>query len=192
VQGVHKKRELGGIMDSPFYVSGFAMITAIAAPWIMAGQLNRNNRKVKEEDYRRSDAVAARAADDYKALLGKQEEVAAQAREAARLLAASTKEAQESAHLTEAKLDQIHTLVNSNLTAAIVDQLDARKTMLTLLLETVESKKLVGSKPSPETLEVIAATKIKVAELEAQVADRMQQTNLASAKLAVDLKKLPT
>ena len=80
-----------------------------------------------------------------------------------------------------AKLDQIHTLVNSNLTAYMQDTLDARRAYLVLLLSTPN--------PSADAQGFIATTRAKVAELEAQLNDRKKQTDVAARRLDADLKE---
>ena len=182
-------------MESAVYVSAFAMVTAIFAPWLMASQLNRNARKVKEEDYKRQDEVAARVEQIAGRTNAKQDESARLAQEAARLLLIhnikadeAAERAEASAAVRDAKLDQIHTLVNSNLTAALKDQLDARKAMLALLLETVGTKKEIGAEPSADMMALIDDAQKKVAELEAVMLDRLKQTDMATARLEIDLK----
>ena len=95
----------------------------------------------------------------------------------------------DSSHTQSAKLDQIHTLVNSNLTASLKDQLDTRRAYLIVLTESIAYKKTAGEVPSSETLGFIDATKIKIAELEAQLADRLVQTTRAESQLKVDKEK---
>jgi hypothetical protein len=82
-----------------------------------------------------------------------------------------------------AKLDQIHTLVNSALTASLADQLDARKAYLVVLNESSNKK------PSAETLGFIDKTKEKIDELETALANRLEDTKRAEAQLKIDMKK---
>jgi hypothetical protein len=88
-----------------------------------------------------------------------------------------------------AQLTQIHTLVNSSLTAAKQDELDTRRSNLVLLQKTVDADRRSGEEPSKETLALIDATKIKIAELAAQLEDRKRQTEEAAQQLQVDLRK---
>jgi hypothetical protein len=80
-----------------------------------------------------------------------------------------------------AKLDQIHTLVNSNLTAYMQDTLDTTRAYLALLLSTPT--------PSSEAHALILATRAKVVELQAQLNDRKKQTDTAARQLNVDLRE---
>jgi len=175
-------------MDSAIVIAGFAMVSSMVTPWILSYQ----RRSEKEQDYKRQDEVATKAAKASEVLLESQQQLVHQNDSTAALLLKSNTKAEASAKVQEAKLDQIHTLVNSNLTAAMQDQLDALKAMLVLLLETVDLKHAAspGAAPSKETVTTIAATKTKIAELSAQLEDRLKQTTFASAKLAVDLGKL--
>ena len=88
-----------------------------------------------------------------------------------------------------AKLEQIHTLVNSNLTAALENELDARQTTLTILTEVEESKKAQGIQPTANSPVLIEFTRKKVAELTSQLAERKMLTDLAVAKMTADLKQ---
>lgn len=73
---------------------------------------------------------------------------------------------------TESKLDEIHTLVNSNMTAALESELSAHKASLALLEETITLKNDLGTAPSRETLKRVQDIKRKIAELEAKLRDR--------------------
>jgi len=78
------------------------------------------------------------------------------------------------------KLDQIHTLVNSNLTAAMESELGAHSAALVLMQEIVDLKRLSGKSPTAQSLEAIKITSAKVAELRAQLDDRIKQTVVAN------------
>jgi mannitol-specific phosphotransferase system IIBC component len=95
-------------------------------------------------------------------------------------LIVETKRVAETAETQGRKLDQIHTLVNSNLTAAMESELGAHKAGLVLMQEMVDLKRLSGKSPSAESLEAIKITGAKVAELRAQLDDRIKQTVVAN------------
>lgn len=82
----------------------------------------------------------------------------------------------DAAEIVDAKLNQIHTLVNSNLTAAMESELSAHKANRALLVEAVEAKQALGQDPDEETLGMINTVKVKIAELEAKLRDRMRST----------------
>lgn len=87
-----------------------------------------------------------------------------------------------------AQLRQIHTLVNSNLSASIQSDYEGRQANLVLLLEAVDAKKRLGIEPSQEALAVIAAMKIKIDELSAVLVDRAKQTAEAARQFQVETK----
>ena len=74
-----------------------------------------------------------------------------------------------------AKLDIIHTLVNSNLTAAMQAEFDARNAEFITLVELTDLKRASGKQPSQGTLERIAATKAKIGELRATLDNRQRE-----------------
>jgi hypothetical protein len=148
-------------------ISILAAVSGVISPLLMAWLTNRNAARMKVADYKRQDAVAEQ-------LRIRQDEIARKADEAS---GAALRLAQ----VQGAKIDQIHTLVNSNLSAAMQDQFDARSATLALL-------KAV-SNPSNEVLGQIDANKAKIAELSKELADRKAQTQTAAKQLAVDLEK---
>lgn len=86
----------------------------------------------------------------------------------------------ETAEIVDAKLDQIHTLVNSNMTAAMESELYAHKANRVLLDEAVGSKRALGQEPSEETLAMIDTVTAKIAELEAKLKDRIRTADQAN------------
>ena len=90
----------------------------------------------------------------------------------------------QSAKVQEAKLDQIHTLVNNNMTAAMEDQLEARKSSLASLQEIVALRKESGASPNPDSVAAIESIKEKIGDLEAQLSDRLKATKIATQELA--------
>jgi len=137
------------------------ILSATVSPIIMSLINNRNRRKEKQEDYARQDAVAEQAA------------------KAAKLLVAANERVADTAKVTNGKLDVIHTLVNSNMTAAMQAELDARLENLALLLEVVEMKRAAGHSPNEETLVLIETTKRKITELKSSLGDRLKQSSEA-------------
>lgn len=138
-----------------------AAVVSVFSPWLLARQLNAQALRLKAEDYARQDVVAERAA-------------------------AANKQAAEVANVQVAKLDQIHSLVNSSMTAAMEKELLATELNLTLLEELAQA---TGKPPSSFAAERIVATKIQIAELKAKLADRLKQTTAAAVQLSVDMKK---
>jgi hypothetical protein len=167
------------------YLALIVAIPAMMSPLLMAWLTNRNRAQEKTEDYARQDAVAAKA-----------ELAARKVAEAAELLLASNaqvaKAADEASKATNTKLDVIHTLVNSNMTAAMQAELDSRRIALALMLEVVELKKTAGSSPTAEALEAVGAAKGKIVELEAALNDRLKQSKeiekIQNDKMVANLK----
>lgn len=142
-----------------------ALLVAVIGPLLLSW-LNGRQRKVeKREDYVRQDEIANRAT-----------EVAEQAKKAAVLLVEDNrrvaKTAAAAAQQTFGKLDEIHTLVNSNMTAAMQAELDATVREVAMMREVVALHKAAGRKPSAEAAAAIAATEAKIAELRATLEDR--------------------
>lgn len=123
-----------------------ALLAGVASPYLISWQTNRQRRQERLDDYARQDAVADR-------LLRGQEL-------AARQVAAT-------AQKTDQKLEVIHVLVNSNMTAAMQAALDATVTMLAVM------RRLNILEPTAELGADIEATKQKIAELQAAVNDRL-------------------
>ena len=71
-----------------------------------------------------------------------------------------------------AKLDVIHTIVDGGITASMRAELDATVRELATMREVVDLKRALGQEPTPEALTAIEATRVKVAELSAKLADR--------------------
>ncbi len=182
---------------------------SVCSPILLSLLNGRQRRQERLEDYARQDAVAAKAAEaaallkaEQAATTAKVDAAAVQAQEAARLLkieqittaakadtaidlmAESNRAAAERTKIQNAKLDQIHSLVNSNLTEALESELDAHKTLLAVLL--VLAAKEDGN---AEALVRIDATRAKIAELQAKLSDRLNVTKQAAARLLIDESK---
>lgn len=157
-----------------------AVVCSIIAPVVIALVGNRDRRLARSEDWARQDVIAERAQQYADAQAARQTLIAERVAEVAA-------EAEKTSKLQTARLEQIHTLVNSNLTAALQDQLDTRKENLVLLRESMAVKQYSGIAPSLETLAVIETASARIAELEAQMKDRLKSTEEAEAKLQKDM-----
>lgn len=159
-------------------IVAFGTIATVAGPIILAWLLGRQRRAEKREDYARQDAVAARVTE----AADKAETVAKQAAEAARLLvdsnAAAALVAAQTAAVTNDKLDQIHTLVNSTLTAAIEAQLEATIEQLRMMRDALAGQTVVPS------VEAMTRLEEKIATIRASLYDRLAQTKLAQEQIA--------
>jgi hypothetical protein len=82
------------------------------------------------------------------------------------------------------QLHQIHTLVNSNLTASMRAELEATVRDAASLREVIALKAASGLEPSREATQQLDATDARVAELRAAIGDRLQATEVADAEAA--------
>lgn len=121
-------------------------------------------REEKQADWARQDQVANR-------LTERQDAIARQAAEAARLLVVNNELVAETSASQGAQLDVIHTLVNSTLTGAKQATLEALQGQL-LLLERF----------TPEDADLIDAAQAAIAELRAELSDRTTQTEIADSQ----------
>lgn len=80
--------------------------------------------------------------------------------------------------VTNDKLDIIHVLVNSNMTASMQAELDATVRELAMMHEVVDLKRKAGHEPTAAALIAIDATEAKVTELKAALDDRLQQNDV--------------
>ena len=165
-------------------VSG--IVTAVGSPALLAYLTNRQRRAEKAEDYARQDEVARRAAEAARLLAVRQDAAAAKAAEAARLLQKAQVEsiartdevarlAAAAAAATDSQLRQIHTLVNSDMTAARQSELDQTRITLIMLRKVVALHEAAGRAPTADDLAAIETTEGRVRELEAILADRLVQ-----------------
>ena len=135
-----------------------AIFTSITAPLILAHRTDKMHREDREADYARQDALAARLVEQNKA----------------------------AAEVTNGKLDTIHTLVNSNMTAAMQSELDSVRRELVLMHEIIDLKRSAGTEPTKEALRAISATRDRIDELAAALEDRQQATDRIEAKEQAD------
>jgi hypothetical protein len=131
-------------------------ICSTVGPVLVALVQSRNRRKEKAQDYAREDAVAERAA------------------VAARLLAVNTQKVVDSTQETHDKLDVIHVLVNSNMTAAMQAELDATVREAAMIQEVIDLKRNHGIEPTVEALATLESARKKISELRAELADRLR------------------
>jgi hypothetical protein len=169
-----------GIPDVLWYAVIIAIFSLIS-PLILARVTARNTRLDRAEDWARQDAVAAKAAHAAELLLASNTRMAEKAAEAARLLVADNKEVAKTTGLIITKLDVVHTLVNSNMTAAMQSEYDAVKRELVLMKELIALHQSAGREPSPDALTEVKITEGKVAELNATLKDRLKATEEAAA-----------
>ncbi len=142
-----------------------AVVVSVIAPVIQSHFVNRARRYEKKLDWQRQDEVAAKA------------------EEAAKLLLAANELVAENANVINGKLDQIHTLVNSNMTAAMKAELEATVQKLVLMRKIVDRDRADDIKVLPEALKAIRDVEEKIEELTATLNDRLRQTAIADSKV---------
>jgi hypothetical protein len=149
-----------------------ALTAAFSSPLILAWLTGRQRSLEKREDWRREDEVAARAAQAARLLLDSQERVARKVAEVATTTAKASSG-------VSAQLNQIHTLVNSNMTLAMDNELVAYRSNLVLLkAEQMRS-------PTPELVVAIGLMSAKITELDAQLHDRKVATDIAQRQVGI-------
>jgi polyhydroxyalkanoate synthesis regulator phasin len=170
-----------------------AVFTSITAPLILARRTERMHREDQLADYQRQDQVAKVAAETAAAAALQVQEVATLAAEAAARLEAAQAESirrtDEVARLTasqavqtDRKLDaidaqakRIHTLVNSDMTAARQSELDQTRAMVAVLRRVTSLAQEKGTAPDPRDMEALSTADARVGELEQILADRLHQ-----------------
>ena len=132
----------------------------------------RLHREDRDAEWARQDEVAARAAQTADAIAAAQQGAADRAAEAARLLLENNERVAQTQLETNGKLDVIHTLVNSSMTAAMQSEFDAVTRELAMMREVVELKRATGMEPSTAALAAIDVTETKLSELADALDDR--------------------
>jgi len=145
-------------MDPSVQIAMIVAAFGFAGPVIMSLVTYWVHRNETLRDYARQDAVAAR-------LLISNERVAETAKTAADGLV-----------VTNAKLDMIHTLVNSQMTAALQAELAATQRELAMMREVISIKSAAGHQPNIDTLSEVKAIEGKVLELKSKLSDRFDPT----------------
>jgi hypothetical protein len=146
-------------------VAAVIVCAAAVALVLLVRATNRERREDRALDLKRQDAVAE------------------QARETAALLLESNKRFAAVTRTTNSKLDSIHTLVNSNLTAAMLAELGATEAGLDLMRELTADRSARGIEPSPEATARINATEKRVDDLREQVEARQDADRTAKRQV---------
>jgi len=149
------------------------IFASITAPLILAHRTERMHREDQLSDYQRQDAVAKAAAD-----------AAAAAHKAATVIQEHTAVTVVKLNDANEKLDVIHGLVNSNMSAAMQSELDALVTSLAMMREVIDLKRSGGSEPTEESLIALRDTEAKISELKTTVAERLTQAETIATQAA--------
>jgi hypothetical protein len=161
-------------------IVALAAVLGASLPTYLSG---RQRREEKVQDWARQDAVAAQAAEAARLLEERQNETERKAAEVARQLQAANKLVTQQNAVTNGKLAQIHELVNSNLTSQMEEGHASLVQQLVLMREVVRLNHEAGRAPESPALAAIAAIESRVAELGAQLRDRAQATAIANAQV---------
>jgi hypothetical protein len=166
----------------------FVAVLVLAGPLLLSWLTQRHSRQTKADDNARLDLVAERAEEAARLLAERQDAAADRAAEAAQALVAANAEvaavAARAAEVVGDKLDVIHTLVNSSLTAAVQAELDATIRELAMMHEVMELRQAAGKPPSPEREDAVAATEARIVEVRLQLDDRARQQAIANVQVA--------
>jgi uncharacterized membrane protein len=154
-----------------------ALVVAVIGPILLSWLNNRHRRQERDADWARQDAVADQAAEAAALLLAAQEKTIAATDEVAVL-------AKQTAESTDAQLRQIHTLVNSDMTAARLNELTQTRATLAALRKIIRLDEDAGRRPTSEDLLVVETTEARIVELEAILADRAAQQKIAERDVA--------
>lgn len=155
-----------------------SIFASVTAPLILAHRTERMHREDQLADYQRQDKVAAAAA-----------AAAVAAQEAARVAQAQAQVAQSQAVDAASKLDdlsaqtqRIHTLVNSDMTAARQEELDQAESLIVVLQRVIQLAKDKGIMPDPSDTDALERTTRRRDQLELILADRMAQFHASEAE----------
>jgi hypothetical protein len=88
--------------------------------------------------------------------------------------------------ITNTRLTQIHTLVNSEQTAGMIREAASLRREHVLMSEMIELRKAAGHEPGTSTIKALDATAIRIKELDDTIKDRQAQTALAEDQLKKD------
>jgi hypothetical protein len=171
-----------------------ALIVSVFAPLILAWVTGRQQRMSKQQDWDRQDALAKRAEDAAAALAERtaaalrksQEDAAAAVSRVSDRLAANQAEvmrrgdevarlAAKSQAETNTQLKQIHTLVNSDMTAARQEELNQTRQALDALQRIIARDYEDERAPSEADLAAVVEKEARIEELTAILADRRVQ-----------------
>jgi hypothetical protein len=157
-----------------FLISLTVAIPAFLGPWIAIRANGRERRKDQAATWAREDEVARQVARTADLLLETQQESIRRTDRVAEHVASA-------ASAAEAKLDAIHTLVNSDMTAARQSELDQTRVTLVMLRKVVALDHAAGRKPSAQDVATIEATEARIAALQTILADRLAQQQAVEA-----------
>jgi len=141
-----------------------SIFASVTAPLILAHRTERMHREDQLADYQRQDKVAAAAA-----------AAAVAAQEAARVAQAQAVDAASKLDDLGAQTHRIHTLVNSDMTAARQEELEQAESLIVVLQRVIQLAKDKGIMPDPSDVDALERTQRRRDQLELILADRLAQ-----------------
>lgn len=158
-----------------FFSSTLAVALPLWIPLLMASRRKTKDaeelQKAKQKDWEREDEVARRV-----------EAAADKLEKSDAAIAATAVQVNGKLDKLQAGSEVIHGLVNAGMTAAKQKELDSKRNELALMNELVDFKRHQGHEPTPETLGSIKAMSERIAELQTEVQDRLDQQAAIDAK----------
>jgi len=191
--------------DAPDQIVTIAVIGAVSAgigvgSTILMNFMNNRARAKDNADKAKADAAALVAANARLDVIDRRaredrDEVKRQAAAAAALLRENTARVEEATReatktlasatkTTNDKLDVLHTLTNSNYTAAKVAELAATERELAMMHLVAEMSRSAGREPTAKALAAIDATESRVVELRDEIAERHKQAQVVEDQQA--------
>ncbi len=148
---------MDSVVQIAMIVATGSAFSAVIAPIVQSSILYRQRRRERLEDYERQDRIAAKV-----------DQVA--------------DTAASNAISTNNQLKQIHTLVNSDMTAARQSELEQTRVSLALMRKLVAQDIAAGADISIEDRATIESTEARIKELEQILADRLVQLRIVEAE----------
>lgn len=175
-------------------------IASIAAPALLAINTARIADHVKKEDWERQDLVAKQAQEDAKQASEQATDAAKKAATAADLLLNAQAEtirrtdevalvANQAASTAQIKLDQIHTLVNNEMTVARQAERDAVAASLNLLRRIFDMNSARGVPLNQDDMASLATKTGRLVDLDALLASRRAAENASDKTRAAEESK---
>jgi hypothetical protein len=180
---------------------GVLAVGVLAPAWLLS-RTEKIHREDREADWERQDKVAEKAAKAAEDLATSQKKIADQAAVAAQLLvdaqaetirrtnevaaAAAERDSQVALQLSriDAQAQRIHTLVNSDMTAARQSERDQTIAMTAVLRKVIALAESRGQVPDETDIQALAAAERRVTELDQILADRLAQMRVVEAEAA--------
>ena len=171
------------------------LIVGVVVPFFLVRQSARErredlarqaaqHREDRDAEWARQDQVALKAERATVELAASQKRIADQAETAANL--AAERDAKVAGQLSriDAQARRIHTLVNSDMTAARQSERDQAQAMITVLRKVITLAEERGLVPEESDIDALQTAEQRVVDLDRILADRMQQMRAVEEEAA--------